>query len=58
MSKINEDRTTECENLRAERDQFISDIKRLRNEVDESQLKCRTLEEEIIKWRHAVSRKY
>ena len=50
--------TSEYENLKAERDKLSSDNKRLRNEVEKSQLKCRTLEEEIMKWRNAVSRKY
>ena len=58
LSKVNEDGASECKNLRAERDQFSSEIKRLRNENDECQLKRRMLEEEIIKWRNAVSRKY
>ena len=57
LSKVNEDGTFECENLRAERDQFSSEINRLLKEIDESQLKHRMLVEEIIAWRNAVSRK-
>ena len=58
LSKVNGDGTSECENLRVGRDQFSSEMERLRNEIDESQLKCRKLEEEIIKWSKAVGRKY
>ena len=50
--------TSECENLRTERDRLSSENKRLSNEISESQLKGKTLEEEIKKWRNAVSRKY
>lgn len=42
LTKINEHGTSDNENLKAERDKFSSDIERLRNEVGESQLKCRT----------------
>lgn len=48
----------ECDKLRAERDQLKSKIDRLVQEADESRLNCRKLEEEVIKCRNFVCRKY
>lgn len=60
LSKIKTEihETGECDRLKAERDELCLEIKRLNKEADESQLKCKTLEEEIIKCRYVVSRKY
>ncbi|XP_078378426.1 uncharacterized protein LOC144661514 isoform X2 [Oculina patagonica] len=45
----------ECDKLRAERDQLNSKIDRLVQEAAESRLKCRKLEEELLKCRNFVS---
>ena len=60
LSKIKAEvrETDEWDKLKAERDELYSDRNRLDKEAKESRLKCKTLEEEIIKCRNVVNRKY
>ena len=60
LSKIKTEvhETDEWDKLKAERDELYSDRNRLDKEAKESQLKCKALEEEIIKCRNVLNRKY